>query len=168
MQNWGARWNYLTLYGGIIHTQFVKMKINMINYIVEWVILNHQSIPYHTWNKLNCRGIGNSFPTYYGNLWDITKHNNPGSRTPYFITHNQGVCIHIYTYTVYLFWGQALADHQRVCQCRVAGIPKWQWGKTMGPKFVMWSKQCHKPSPISPRRDGMLTIPSHGWFMALF
>ena len=36
----------------------------------------------------------------------------------------------------------------------------------------MWDnvgKQCHKPSPvITIFIDGTFTIPSHGWFVALF
>ena len=36
---------------------------------------------------------------------------------------------------------------------------------------LMWVKQCHKPFPSHHhfyRWHSMITIPSHGWFMALF
>ena len=41
------------------------------------------------------------------------------------------------------------------------------WGKHhLAPiNMVMLVKQCQKPAPNSPKTGGMLTIPSHGWFI---
>ena len=48
-------------------------------------------------------------------------------------------------------------------------VPMWATSKTLPQNGILWVKQCHKPSPSHHfYRLYKLTIPSHGWFLALF